>query len=304
MDLNRLLANLERPASKVDVVLDTDAYNEVDDQFAIAYMLAYPDRLSVQAIYAAPFHNGRSSGPKDGMEKSHAEILRLLAMIKGADGMKVLKGSERYLPDEATPVPSPAASHLVEAAMGHSPESPLYVVAIGAITNVASAILMEPRIAERVVVVWLGGNALHWPDAREFNMHQDIAAARVVFGCGAPLVQLPCGGVVSAFTISEAELSKWLLGRNAISDYLARNTIDEASKYAMGRPWTRIIWDVTAVAWLIDGRFQSDRLIRSPIPEYDGYMAHSDGRHFMRYVYAINRDALVHDLFERLLALG
>ncbi len=45
-------------------------------------------------------------------------------------------------------------------------DSLLYVATIGAITNVASAILMEPEIITRIVVVWLGGHALHWSDTR------------------------------------------------------------------------------------------------------------------------------------------
>ena len=56
------------------------------------------------------------------------------------------------------------------------------MVSIGAITNIASAILMNPEIVNRMVVVWLGGHALSWPDTEEFNMVQDIAAARIVFG--------------------------------------------------------------------------------------------------------------------------
>jgi inosine-uridine nucleoside N-ribohydrolase len=52
---------------------------------------------------------------------------------------------------------SEAARNLVERAMASDPSDPLYVVAIGAITNVASAVLMEPAVAERIVIVWLGG---------------------------------------------------------------------------------------------------------------------------------------------------
>jgi len=74
MDTITLIKNLERPKSKIDVVLDTDAYNEIDDQFAIAYMFGNRQKLNIKAIYAAPFHNGKSSGPKDGMEKSYDEI--------------------------------------------------------------------------------------------------------------------------------------------------------------------------------------------------------------------------------------
>jgi len=304
MDTITLIKNLERPASVIDAVLDTDAYNEIDDQFAIAYMFGNRQKLNIKAIYAAPFHNGKSSGPKDGMEKSYVEIKKILELIDGADKTEVYKGSEQYLSDEKTPVISPAAEHLARLAGQYNSDSPLYVVAIGAITNIASAILINPEIINNIVIVWLGGNALHLNDTREFNLFQDVAAARIIFGCGVPLVQLPCGGVVSSFTISEAELEKWLLGKNKISDYLARNTIDEVLTYAKGKPWTRIIWDVTAVAWLVDGRFFGERLERSPIPTYDGYYARDNNRHFIKYVDYINRDALVEDLFEKLLALN
>lgn len=303
MDIHTLIRNLERPKTKVDLILDTDTYNEIDDQFAIAYMVANPEKINIKAIFAAPFLNGMVTSVKEGMEKSYDEIKKVLGLIEGTESIPVYRGSEGYLPDEKTPVVSPAAEHLAALAMDYSPERPLYVAAIGAITNIASAILINPKITDNIVIVWLGGNALHWDDCREFNLIQDVAAARIVYGCGAPFVQLPCMGVVSAFTISEAELEKWLLGKNRISDYLARNTIEAASSYAGGKPWTRVIWDVTAIAWLLDGNFVADRLERSPVPEYDGYVAHPSGRHFIKYVHYINRDALVEDLFAKLTAL-
>jgi len=301
MDTSTLIKNLQRPTTKVDMVLDTDTYNEIDDQFALAYMLSNADRLNVRAIYAAPFLNPRSTDPKDGLEKSYNEILKLLSLMERKDmEPHVYKGSERFLPDEQTPVTSPAAAHLAELAMEYTPENPLYVVAIGAITNIASAILINPKITENIVIVWLGGHAFHWRDTKEFNLYQDIAAARIIFGCGAPVVQFPCMGVVSAFTVSEADLQKWLTGKNKICDYLAENTIGEASSYASGKPWTRVIWDVTAVAWLLEGNFFEYQLENSPIPQYDGLYSFDKTRHFIQYIYHINRDALVEDLFEKL----
>ena len=79
-DLAGLLHRLERPTGPVDVVLDTDTYNEVDDQFALSYLLASQDQLRVKALYAAPFFNENSTGPADGMEKSYQEILKLLGL--------------------------------------------------------------------------------------------------------------------------------------------------------------------------------------------------------------------------------
>ena len=50
------LKNLQLPGQPVDVILDTDAYNEVDDQYAISYLLANTEKLRLQAFYAAPFY--------------------------------------------------------------------------------------------------------------------------------------------------------------------------------------------------------------------------------------------------------
>ena len=291
---------LKCPANPIDMVLDTDAYNEIDDQFAIAYAISASEKLNVRAFYAAPFFNERSSSPADGMEKSYRDIQKLLALAERE--YPVLRGAEDFLPDERTPVRSPAAIDLAERALRYSAERPLYVVAIGAITNIASALLLCPEIAERMVVIWLGGNAPQWPDNREFNVRQDVAAARVVFGSGVSLVVLPCMGVVSAFRTTGPELEQWLRGRNALCDYLVDHTVEAAEEYAKGRPWSRAIWDVTAVGWLLNdgGRLMRDRLISTPIPEYDHHYAWDDTRPYCKMVYYIDRDALFADLVEHI----
>lgn len=301
MTQEQYFKNLTVPKGKIDVVLDTDAYNEIDDQFAISYMLCKAQNFNVKGVCAAPFLNGKSVSAEDGMIKSYNEILKLLSLMNKEDLKSIVfKGSKNYLSNEITPVESDAAQFLANLADKYSPENPLYIVAIGAITNVASAILKNPKMKENCVVIWLGGHATHIPlAASEFNMGQDIAAARVVLGCGVPLVQLPCNGVVDHFATSRYELEHWLRGKNALCDYLCDNTIKEAESYAKDKPWTRVIWDVTAVAWLLseESRFMKDRLIPSPIPEYDKHYAFNEKRHFIKYVYEINRDALFEDLF-------
>ena len=133
-------------------------------------------------------------------------------------------------------------------------------------------------------------------------MFQDVAAARVVMQSGVPFVQLPCMGVVSQFTVSKPELEFWLQGKNDLADYLAENTIKAAESYAKGNAWTRVIWDVTAVAWLLNDseRFMESRIIPTPIPTYDNFYATDYNGNPMRYVYNIKRDNLMTDLFRKL----
>lgn len=293
--------NLTVPKNSIDVVLDTDAYNEIDDQFAIAYFIRSKEKINAKAIYAAPFFNDRSNSPADGMQKSYDEILKLLVLAE--EKVDVFKGSDKFLDDENTPVVSDAAKDLAERVKNYSPENPLYVVAIGAITNIASAILLNPQVAENTVVVWLGGHAHHYHDTKEFNMFQDIAAARVVMQSGVPFVQLPCEGVVRSFTVSKPELEFWLKGKNKLADYLAQNSIETAESYAKGKPWTRVIWDVTAVAWLLNDndRFMESRVIPVTLPAYNGFYEKESISCQMRYVYHIYRDALMEDLINKLI---
>lgn len=289
---------LRPPQPGAHVVLDTDTYNEIDDQFALSWLMLSPE-LETKALYAAPFYNDNSTGPEDGMRKSYEEIHKLLGLL-GREA-PVFLGSPRYLTDERTPVPSPAAEDLARRAAGYSPENPLYVAAIGAITNVASALLLDPSIAENLVVVWLGGNARHWPDNREFNLVQDIAAARVVMGSGVPFIQLPCAGVVDRLSTTRPELEHWLKGKNPLASYLAENTIQAAESYGKGTAWSRVIWDVSAIAWLLDG----EGLLRSRIepmrlPGYgDGYEEEMEELE-MGYVYGVERDKLFTRLFRAL----
>jgi len=296
-----LFHRLQKPTSPIDVILDTDTYNEIDDQFALAFLINSKEKLNTVGIYAAPFFNNNSSSPADGMEKSYNEIFNILILMKRDDLKPLVKrGSEKYLPSEKEPVDSEAARDLAERAMLYSPEKPLYVVAIGAITNIASALLLKPEITDRIVIVWLGGHALEWPDTKEFNMYQDVASARVIFNSGAAVVQLPCMGVVSAFTTSGPELEYWLRGKNDLCNYLVDYTTKSAIKDGGLPNWTRPIWDVTAVGWLLDGDYMLDRLEHIPIPQYDHHYSFDPTRHFYRYVYHINRDKLFEALFKKL----
>ena len=213
---------LEKPSKGASMVLDTDTYNEIDDQFALVYALLSRESFDLQAVYAAPFSNNRADNPAKGMQLSYEEIVRVCEKMNVDSKGLAFKGSTAYLTNALKPEVSGATDDLVQRAIQHSPENPLYVVAVGAITNVANAILLKPEITKNIVVIWLGGNAHTWPNTREFNMMQDKDAANVVLNSGVAFVQYPCMGVVSQFTTTVPEMEHYLDGYNAISDYLLK----------------------------------------------------------------------------------
>lgn len=295
-----LLEKLERPQGKIHLVLDTDAANEIDDQYAITYAIKRSDRIEIEAIYAAPFFNSGSTDPLDGMKKSYDEIKRLVKILKREDlNSKILKGSADYLKDEDTPQPSDACDDLVKRAMALPEGELLYVAAIGAITNIASALLTEPKIAEKIVLVWLGGHAHYWKHTREFNMIQDVAAARVIFDSSVPVVQIPCMGVTSHLLTTESELSTYMKGKSEIGTYLYEITRDHLGWKENEFFNSKVIWDISAIMWLVGPNGATvSHITPSPIVSYEGNYSFDNHRHPIKVVDQINRDIIFKEFFE------
>ena len=306
------LARLLPPKEKVRVVIDTDTYNEIDDQFAVVHALLSPEKLSVEGLYAAPFYNLRSDSPGQGMNMSYDEILRLLERLDIDSGGLAHRGSEGFLVDYDHPDKSDAVNDLIERAMGS--DTPLYIVALGALTNIASAILIEPRIIEKIVLVWLGGNALHWPDTVEFNLAGDVAASRLILDCGVPLVLIPCKGVTTHLLSTVSEIELYVQGKGAIGDYLAE-TFKGYNKDHFG--WSKEIWDVVTIAYLLNSDWVPTNIVSSPIltqrtsadvhnldpmawVNHPLTWSFDNSRHQIRYAYYVKRDPIFRDLFAKL----
>lgn len=295
---------LEIPGAGVhDVVLDTDTYNEIDDQYAVAYSILSPDRMKVHAVYAAPYLNNRSTSAGDGMEKSYQEILRILAFLKQPVQGYAFRGSPRFMTGPNAPVESEAARDLIKKAEAQG-DRPLYVLTVGAPTNVSSAIVMEPKIKQKIVVVWLGGATHEWPSAREFNLQQDIHASRVLFDSGVALVQIPTKNVSEHLRTTIPEVERHMKGRSKLGDYLYGQFVEyyqaEQAKRPAIYPWSKVIWDISAVAWLINPQWVPSKLAPSPVLNDDLTYTLRPGRHLIRVATNCLRDPVFFDLFEKL----
>jgi purine nucleosidase len=281
--------------SRRRVILDTDTYNEVDDQFALAHLLLSPNEVEIEAVYAAPFFNDRSSGPADGMERSYEEIGRVIDLVGGARP-PVFRGSTSFLPGAGLPVKSAAALDLVERALALPDGERLHVAGIAAATNLASALLIEPRIAGRIELIWLGGHGPHWPDTREFNMWQDVHAARVLLDAPVPLVLLPCEPVTSHLIVTVPELEKHLAPHSKLGDYLT----DIVRHYGDNSPgWSKNIWDISASAWLINPDWITGTEQPSPLLLDDGTWGDRTGRRPIWIAHRIDRNAIFADFYAK-----
>lgn len=284
-------------SKKLDVVLDTDTFNEVDDQFALAHLLMSPDVISLEAVYAAPFSNHRASTPGEGMEKSYDEIHRVMEHLHLTQKPPVFRGSTSYLPSADKPVPSDAVNDLIERALKiKKGEEPLHVLAIAAATNIASALLTAPEIAEKIKVIWLGGHAPYWPHTQEFNLQQDLHSARVLLDHSVPLVLLPCYPVSSHLITTVAELEKDLAPYSGLGNYLT-----ECVRNYEGNPlgWSKPIWDIAASAWAIKSEWIPTEPKPSPILKDDLTWDSHPQRRIIEVAREINRDAVFADFFQK-----
>jgi inosine-uridine nucleoside N-ribohydrolase len=278
------------------MVLDTDTYNEIDDQFALVYALLSPERMTCEAIYAAPFANSRAPSPEDGMLKSYDEILRVLDRLGRPHAGFVFRGATTWLSSVDHPVSSAAVDDLINRAKA-DPDHPLYVVALGAITNIASALLAAPELSQQIIVVWLGGNPSYWDRATEFNVSQDMLAARLVFDSGVPLVHVPCINVTEHLRTTEAELERFVKGRGRIGDYLFDSY---SAYYDQHFARSKELWDLGPIAWLVNPEWVDTVLIPSPMLTMDHTWSHDPHRHLIREARSVHRDAIFGDLFQKL----
>lgn len=201
----------------IRVIADTDCSCECDDQFCIAHMLMTP-RFDMRGIIAAHY------AEPDSEQKSYEEIRRVMNLMDVEDsGIKVLHGAKQAMVDIHTPVDSEGARFIVEEAMKDD-DRPLFICGQAACTNIASAYLMEPRIARKVVVIWIGGRP--YPEGGfEFNQNNDLNAARVLFQSDLELWQVPFN-VYTVMKVSFFEMLNHVYPCGKIGEYLVKHTME------------------------------------------------------------------------------
>lgn len=246
--------------------------------------------------------------PVEGMEESYQEIVTVLGKMNMAGEQQVFRGSPQYLTSYDEPIESDAANHLIERALAS--DEPLYVIAIGALTNIASALLEAPEIAERMVVIWTAGYPSITPVYNaSFNMEQDMLASQFLFDSGVPLVYLPGFYLGAQLRLSLPEMETYFKSKGEIGNYLHHLYIhnplypQRGFEGHFGRTW--VIWDLINIAWLLNPDWVPSRLLPTPTLGDDQFW-HNDGKNNypMREAYEIDRDSIFRDFYSKLHAFA
>ena len=235
--------------AKTSVILSTDVGNEIDDQWAITYMLVNAD-FDVLAIVSA-------HAPSLPAPSAHATYEILKDVVEHRLGMSthppLFEGSSLPLQDRKTPRPNSGVDFILESSRRFSPNNRLVVLTIGAATDVASAILTDPSLTERISVVAMGFRNLT-EGGKEYNVENDPRAWQVILDSDVP-VAVGSGDVCQRdLALSFEGAKKLISGHGSVGAWLWDQyqawyfrfvkplRVDDFSK-----PW--VIWDTVVLAY-------------------------------------------------------
>jgi len=242
--------------------------------------------------------------PAEGMELSYQEILTIYEKLGMASDGKVFRGATQYMEKPDTPVNSESVDTIIDLAKSGS--QPLYIAAMGCVTNIAAALLRAPEIRENIVVIWTSAYPSSAPHCNRpsLNLIQDVHASRLMFDSGVPLVYLPGYHVGAQLKISLPEVEKFIKGAGDIGDYLhhlyTNNPLHTmfALQDTARRTW--VIWDIIDIAWLINPDWVPTTLTTSPILDKALHWKTDKSRHLIREAHDVQRDEIFLDFYDKL----
>ncbi len=251
------LAALAKPA----VILSTDVGNEIDDQWAIVYLLT-SGHFDVKGMMSA-------NGPSLPAPSARASYKILVDEVEHRLDMQehppLLEGSSVPLLDRKTPQESAASRFIVEISKDYSSDHRLIVLTIGAATDVASAILKDPSIVDRIEVVAMGFKDISADGGKEYNVQNDPLAWQVILDSTVP-VTIGSGDVCRKFLAMPFDKAAALLSHGPVAAWLW----DEYQTYYFrfvkplrvndfSKPW--VIWDIITLAY-VEGMTKQDSVPR------------------------------------------
>jgi inosine-uridine nucleoside N-ribohydrolase len=151
-----------------------DLSGDIDGLFATVHQVLSPS-TELRGIIGTS--NGRPGHTAERAASLAHDVLRLMGRPSFCP---VYAGAEARMKDPKSAVMSPGTQAIIDEALRES-DLPLFVAVGGGLTEVASALLIEPRIAGRFTLVWIGGDALPGSGAGETNFNIDPVAAQYIF---------------------------------------------------------------------------------------------------------------------------
>lgn len=303
--------NQEKDLSKIKILIDTDANNELDDQHALAYAFLNDDIFDVVGVTVNNTRNGY------GIQGQYDEAERIIQLFDLEEAVPLFMGADKSYAEIAPTISEPnfdghsAVDFIIREAMKVEDEK-LVLVPIGKLTNVALAILKEPQIIDKISVIWLGGN---YPEPGEYNLENDTTSVNPVIQSGVDFemvtVRYGKSSGTAAVAVTKEEIEQNMKGKGPVScntitgrhggefnrfgDYSA-NLFDEAEMY--GNPPSRSLFDMVVLAVLKNENWGEKVEIPAPRLAGNSWIDQPENNHKIVYWQNFNSDAITNDLFQ------
>ncbi len=273
-----------------NIILDTDLYNEIDDQIALAYVLKSKDALNLEAVTIAPFTKGEYN-TKTSIDKSYEVAKKIFKMCNEQNNEIIFKGATEYFTNDSNQT-NEAVNKIIQIAKKNDKT---YILSIGCITNIALAIKREPSIINKIEVIWLGTNFLFMKN-NDFNFRQDVEAVRYVLDSKVNITIIPTYPVSYGLMISKYELESRIKNANELCNYFCEIFTDDYGTKQV----RRVIWDISTVAYMINREWFETMEISCPRIKEDTSFKLTKFRHKIKFVQRLNSNEIYDDLFSKI----
>lgn len=185
--------------NRMRVIIDNDFSGDPDGLFQLVHHLLSPS-VDIRGIIGSHLTPDAGFGNTGNTAALACERVNAVLEVMGLSGRyKVCEGSPVGMDTLTAPKDSEGARLIIEEAMRTDTRQPLYVVCGAGLTNIASAYLLRPEIANRLTLVWIGGQeyeglAIPPPgySVPEYNLSLCVPAAQAIFNLSdIPIWQVP-----------------------------------------------------------------------------------------------------------------
>ena len=277
----RLVPELPPAGQVINLIIDSDAANEIDDLYAIALAISSPERFHIEGFVATHFAaSARGAAGPASTQRSLEEIEALLEAAGMSGRYRITRGAHpmqyAHWPSEGEGV-----DFIIDRAHAATRDNPLWVVALGAATNLASAICKDPTIADKVRFIFHSRSAHTWPERSvQYNVKGDVTAARTLLESNVPLVWFDTG---THLCRSFEETATTVAPTGKLGLYL--HEFRRRHPYFMRSD--KGFFDLADIAWMMQPQTCREEVVPAPTMDHYMFFDHNKSHGLMRRVYEI-----------------
>ena len=280
--------------NKIRIIICSDAKNEADDQYALVHAML-TNKFIIKGLVAGHFRDHWTN------HLSYAEMVKLAKLTNTYGEYPIVLGADQKLVNIKEYEVSAGTRLIIEEALKED-SLPLYVLNIGALTDLAVALLEEPKITSKMTAIWVGGG--RYPKgSKECNLGNDLIAANYVFASELPLWQIP-SNVYKTTLVSLAQLKLRVAPMGKLGKYLYEQLITFMKTNAKEKSWINpecwVMGDSGAIGVLLEEQKSYYQEIIAPIFDEEHHYIYNQKNRKIRVYQQLNNYFVIEDMLSKI----